>query len=190
MSKADISPTPIRSRRAVLGGIAVAAALPIAGATIAATSTTEIPTPDGFERVLDHQGRTWLKADGMPDPAFALIAEKRAADVAHNNAIDGQGEFDGRGDFRSDAAIEAQDNSEAACHLANEVDWKLATIPPTTLAGVAAVLRFANLIEDEGGEWPHTDTIGPDGWHYKLRATMAAAIEGLVSAQVGKAAAS
>jgi hypothetical protein len=26
-------------------------------------------------------------------------------------------------------------------------------------------------------EWPATDTIGPEGWHYQLRATMAAAIE-------------
>jgi hypothetical protein len=51
------------------------------------------------------------------------------------------------------------------------IDWRLATTPPTTLAGVAAVLRFANEIEDAGGEWPNTDAIGPDGWHYQLRAT-------------------
>ena len=36
MSKADISPTPIRSRRAVLAGIAVTAALPISGPAAAA----------------------------------------------------------------------------------------------------------------------------------------------------------
>ena len=114
------------------------------------------------------------------DPAFALIAEKLAADVAHENAIDAQGEFDGRRDHSSDAAIEAQENSGAACHYVNEVDWRLAYTPPTTLAGVAAVLRFANEIEDAGLEWPHTDTIGPDGWHYQLRATMAAAIEALI----------
>jgi hypothetical protein len=42
----------------------------------------------------------------------------------------------------------------------NSVDWKLATTPPATLAGVAAVLRFANEIEDGGMEWPDTDTIG------------------------------
>jgi hypothetical protein len=124
---------------------------------------------------------------GAPDPAFALIAEKLAADVAHCEAIDAQGEIEGRGDFRSDAAIEAQDNSEDACHLVNEVDWKLATTPPTTLAGVAAVLRFANEIEDAGLEWPDTDAIGPDGWHYQLRASMAAAVEALIKAQAGKA---
>jgi hypothetical protein len=51
---------------------------------------------------------------------------------------------------------------------------------PTTLAGVAAVLRLANEIEDAGGEWPNTDTIGSEGWHYQLRATMAAAIEAII----------
>jgi len=63
----------------------------------------------------------------------------------------------------------------------------LANTPPTTLAGVAAVLRFANEIEDAGGDWPDTDTIGAEGWHYQLRATMAAAVEALIKAQVGKA---
>jgi hypothetical protein len=121
------------------------------------------------------------------DPAFALIAEKLAADVAHCEAIDAQAEFDGRGDYSSDAAIEAQDNSEDACNVAHEADWKLATTPPTTLAGVAAVLRFANKIEDDGNEWPDTDAVGSEGWHYQLRATMAAAIEALMNAQAGKA---
>jgi hypothetical protein len=121
------------------------------------------------------------------DAAFTLIAEKRAADVAHDKAIDTYGEFDNRRDRSSDAAIEAQENSAAACHFANEVDWKLATTIPTTLAGVAAVLRFANQIEDEGGEWPDTDAIGPEGWHYQLRATMAAALEALLKAQGAKA---
>jgi hypothetical protein len=124
---------------------------------------------------------------GALDPAFALIAEKRAADIAHCEAIDVQGEFEGRGDFRSPAVIEARESSAAACHYAYEVDWKLATTLPTTIAGVAAVLRFANEIEDGGNEWPDTDTIGPDGWHYQLRATMAAAIEALTKAQAGKA---
>jgi hypothetical protein len=49
------------------------------------------------------------------------------------------------------------------------------------------MLRFANEIEDAGGEWPHTDTIGRDGWHYQLRATMAEAIETLIRVQAGKA---
>jgi hypothetical protein len=121
------------------------------------------------------------------DPAFALIAEKLAADVAHCKAIDAWAEFDERDDSSSAAAIEAEDNCGAACHLVNEVDWKLATTLPTTIAGVAAVLRFANEMEGAGLEWPDTDTIGPDGWHYQLRATMAAAIEALIEERAGKA---
>lgn len=39
------------------------------------------------------------------------------------------------------------------------------------------MLRFANEIEDAGLEWPSTDTIGAEGWHHQLWATMAAAIE-------------
>jgi hypothetical protein len=52
---------------------------------------------------------------------------------------------------------------------------------------VAAVLQFANEHEDAGGEWPYTDAIGPDGWHYQLRATMAAAIEALIKVPAGRA---
>jgi hypothetical protein len=74
-----------------------------------------------------------------------------------------------------------------AAIVVSEADWRLATTPPTTLPGVAAVLRFANEIEDGGMEWPGTDTVGADGWHYQLRATTAAAIENLIDAQAGKA---
>ena len=63
----------------------------------------------------------------------------------------------------------------------------IATTVPTSMAGVAAVLRYANEWEDVGGEWPNTDKIGPDGWHYQLRATMAAAIEALIAIEAGKA---
>jgi hypothetical protein len=118
------------------------------------------------------------------DPAFALIAEKLAADVTHLKEIYSQDEAEKRFGHGSDEAWDAAENSEAACHFANEVDWKLANTPPATLAGVAAVLRFANEIEDRGMEWPDTDTIGPDGWHYQLRATMATAIEALTEKEV------
>jgi hypothetical protein len=117
-----------------------------------------------------------------PDPVFALIAEKRAADAAHCEAIDAEDKAEEHGI----GLDEASDRSWAACHAVHAIDWKLATMPPTTLAGVAAVLRFANEHEDAGGEWPNTDAVGPDGWHYQLRATMAAAIEALIKAPAGK----
>jgi hypothetical protein len=118
-----------------------------------------------------------------PDPVFGLIADKRAADVAHCEAIDAEEEAEEHGI----GLDEASDRSLAACHAVNAIDWKLATTPPTTLAGGAAVLRFANEIEDGGMEWPNTDAVGREGWHYQLRATMAAAIEALIMAPAGKA---
>jgi len=122
-----------------------------------------------------------------PDPAFALIADKRAAHIAHGEAIDAQDEAEGRYGIHSDEASEADDCCLAACHAVHAIDWKLATTLPTTLAGVAAVLRFANEIEDGGMEWPNTDAIGPEGWHYQLRATMAAAVKALINVPAGKA---
>ncbi len=120
----------------------------------------------------------------LSDPAFALIADKRAMDIAQGEAIDAQEEAEGRYGIRSDEASEADDRCEAAYRAVNAIDWRLATTPPMTLAGIAAVLRFANEHEDAGGEWPNTDAVGPDGWHYQLRATMAAAIEALVGKAV------
>jgi hypothetical protein len=127
---------------------------------------------------------------GIPtsvDPVFALIAEKLAADVAHCEAIDAQDEAESDDGYDPDAVDEAWQRCCDACGVVNKADWRLATTLPTTLAGVAAVLRFANEVEDAGNEWPNTDTVGPDGWHYQLRATMAAAIEALINAQGGKA---
>ena len=118
------------------------------------------------------------------DPAFALIAAHRAAEVAHIEVIEAQDEAETKYGIRSDEAFEARDRSAAMCDEVNAICWKLATIPPTTLAGVAAVLRFANEVEDAGRDWPATDTIGPDGWHYQLRATMAAAVEALIKTPV------
>ena len=121
------------------------------------------------------------------DPAFMLIAEKLAADVAHCAAIDAQDEAESDEERDPDAVEEAFQRCCVACTVVNEADWGLATTPPTTLAGVAAVLRFANEIEDGGMEWPATDTVGPEGWHYQLRATMAAAVEALIKGSAGKA---
>jgi hypothetical protein len=121
------------------------------------------------------------------DPAFALIAAKLAADIAHCEAIDAQGEAESGSGFGSDVAWEASERCGVACWAVFEADWRLASTRPTTLAGVAAVLRFANEIEDAGMEWPGTDTIGTEGRHYRLRATLAAAIEALIATEAGKA---
>jgi hypothetical protein len=164
------------TRRRFLAVAAVASA--VSAGTLAAAAAMDPSVPAAVTSTPRHS---------RPDPAFALIAEKLAADVAHGVAIDAQDEAEDQHGDNSDEAFEAAENCEAACHLVNEVDWRLATTQPTTIAGVAAVLRFANEIEDGGMEWPATDAIGPEGWHYQLRATMAAALEALINAQGAKA---
>lgn len=148
------SPKPAEglSRRNMLGALAMLPAV-LPAATAAATSA---------------------------DPIFAMIEAKRAADLAHGDAITMQDRADTQFGFDSDEAFEADERCEAACHAAHDAAWKVATTVPTTLAGVAAILRFANQHEDEGFEWPDTDTIGSEGWHYQLRATMAEALEAII----------
>ena len=162
------APIP-QSRRGFLGRAVTVLA---AGTGLNATAIISKPTPTGVAVPI---------ATAEHDPAFVRIAEKLAADAAHCKAIDEQDEADVEHGFDSQAAWDANERCEAACHAVNKADWLLATTRPTTLAGVAAVLRFANAIEDGGMEWPGTDTIGSDGWHYQLRATMAAAIEALIT---------
>src|SRR5229473_686783 len=70
----------------------------------------------------------------LSDPAFVLIADKRAADIAHGKAIDAEEEAEEHGI----GLDEAYDRCSAACHAAQAIYWKLATTLPTTLAGVAA----------------------------------------------------
>jgi hypothetical protein len=120
-----------------------------------------------------------------PDPVLALIAAHRAAEVAHCDVVDAQAEAETRYGIRSDEAREAADRSGAMCDEVNAIAWRLATTPPTTFAGVAAVLRFANEVEDAGGDWPDTDTIGREGWHYQLRAIMAQALETIIRQAAG-----
>ncbi len=157
------------TRRRFLAVAAVASAVG-AGTLAAAARAPDVP-----------QAVT-MPWSSRPDPAFVLIADKRAADIAHGGAIGAEEEAEEHGI----GLDEASDRCSAACHAVNAIDWKLATTPPTTLAGIAAVLRFANEHEDAGGEWPNTDEIGAEGWHCKLRATMAAAVEALIKVPAGK----
>jgi hypothetical protein len=77
----------------------------------------------------------------------------------------------------------AEDRVEQLCDSCQELGWALANTMPTSMAGVAAVLRYANEFEDGGEEWPHTDTIGADGWHYQLRQSAARALETILTSR-------
>jgi hypothetical protein len=71
----------------------------------------------------------------------------------------------------------ADERVEQLCQSCQELAWAIATTVPTSMAGIAAVLRYANEWEDDGEEWPDTDTIGSEGWHYQLRQTLAEALD-------------
>jgi hypothetical protein len=151
------SPRPAEglSRRGVLAGLAI---LPVA-----------------------HPVTGWATTE---DPVFDAIAKKRAADVAHDNACGELNDAELRYGVGSDEAEDVFVRGGPACDAAQEAAWELARVQPTTLAGVLAVLRFGNELEDRGMEWPDTDTIGRQGWHYQFRATMATAIEVIARQEV------
>lgn len=77
----------------------------------------------------------------------------------------------------------ADDRVGQLCDSCQELGWTLANTMPTSMAGVAAVLRYANEFEDGGEEWPYTDTIGRDGWHYQLRQSAARALETILTSR-------
>jgi hypothetical protein len=75
----------------------------------------------------------------------------------------------------------AVDRIAQLCDSCQELAWTLANTMPTSMTDIAAVLRYANEFEDRGEEWPDTDPVGSDGWHYQLRQSAARALEMLLS---------
>ena len=74
----------------------------------------------------------------------------------------------------------ADERVEQLRRASDEIAWALATRAPTSAAGVAAVLRYANEYEDDGDNW-NIDTVQSEEWHYQLRQTAAKALETLIS---------
>src|SRR5579864_2069349 len=104
MSKANISTTPIRSRRAVLAGIAASTAMPSA-----------------------------LLAMAAPDPIYAAIERHKAAGAAWDEVVSVRANYDEADDDETqrlqDAAAEAWEPCEqAAIDLLNTAPTTLAGI--------------------------------------------------------------
>jgi hypothetical protein len=87
------------------------------------------------------------------NPIFALIEAKRAADIALHAALDVLNEAERRYGVGSDEEQAVYDDIERPCHAAFDAAESLASTPPTTLAGVLAVLKFVTEIDDKG-DWP------------------------------------
>jgi hypothetical protein len=72
------------------------------------------------------------QAAAEPDPIFALIEKYREAFDQHGAALD----------------AEDEDQSTLACHAQAKAAQELCHTPPTTLAGLAAVLSFVINVHD------------------------------------------
>jgi hypothetical protein len=120
MAKADsvlstpLTNTPVdTTRRRFLAVAAVASA--VSAGTLAAAAAMDPSVPAAVT----------MPRHSTPDPAFALIAEKLAADAAHGVAIDAQDEAEGADGSGSDAAEETFQRRCVACGVVNEADWRL-----------------------------------------------------------------
>jgi hypothetical protein len=109
-----------------------------------------------------------------PDPIFALIEAKRAADIAHLASLGALNEAARGYGIGSDEEQAAYDDSELPCHAAFDAAWSLASTPPSTLAGVLAMLKFVKEIDDQG-QWPEDM-----GLEQQLLASTATAIETII----------
>jgi hypothetical protein len=105
-----------------------------------------------------------------PDPVFALIAAKRAADVAHGSAIDVQDAADAQYGHDAQQAWKADEACEEACHRAMDAPCQLARTAPTKLRG----LSLCFCLQASNGLTPM------QLWHRQLRATMAVALETII----------
>jgi hypothetical protein len=138
------------TRRSVLGTAAgAAAALAAAGASpmAAAAGATELPPPDGFERVLDHQGRVWFKADGMPDPIYAAIERHKETAAIWDTAVtasSGFNDFDTTDEQRRQRDL-VEDAEHAAWQACDQAGIDLVTTEPTTPAGIIAAIRHVQI---------------------------------------------
>jgi hypothetical protein len=101
--------TPVDTTRRRFLTVAAGASIAGAGSLAAAAMAPDVP-----QAVTVPMSSLPVPAT-LPDPAFALIADKRAAaDIAHGEAIDAQDEAEGRYAIRSDEASEADDRCGAA----------------------------------------------------------------------------
>jgi hypothetical protein len=139
--------------------LTVAAAGAAAIATAAPAAAAQAIPPDGFERVLDHQGRVWFKADGMPDPIYAAIERHKAAGAIWEAAVTMRSRFRDGPKMNAEQRRQCQllDDAEAdAWEPCEQTGFELVTTKPTTHAGMVAAIRYIRIqMRDDGTFMPH-----------------------------------
>ena len=142
----DDTPSRMTRRGAILTlGTAIAAtAVPLA---IAAPTTSD-PI---FERIEAHRKAEahFSEASGLPDAVWIM-----------------NGHRDGPEYEAAEAKVAAAEEAGTAAA------WNLLDYPPTTLAGVIALLRYSHEYCVPGQCWP-------DGWEHELHATLADALQAI-----------
>jgi hypothetical protein len=175
MSKADHCTTPIRSRRAVLAGLASAAALPIAAA---------LPT----------------NAEQSADPIFAIIDKHQAATTVWKEAVRVEFAYEkNRPEVEAMDPVERetyqstfdslQETTEDASDQMHEASVDLLNNPPSSLAGIAALCEYVGpqLDDDEHNlpdeiEWEDGTQSTPSGaFANAISSAVAAMVKGRVT---------
>jgi hypothetical protein len=130
-----------------------------------------------------------MEADATTDPIFALIEKHREADAAHGLACRAMDEIQAKlmaskkGNWATDADYEAADDAaQEAAELSTKAAWDLIDNPPTTPAGVVALLRYATEHGYRVG-WPDGEE-GEPAWERDLHLALADALEQMARASV------
>jgi hypothetical protein len=139
-----------------------------------------------------------IASHGGPDPIFAAIEAHKAARAVVYSACDdisaaereiGPGKISEARKSGNAAQLERCEDALSAAHDAEvEAACVLVTICPTTLAGVLALLEYANAADTDGEGWPshlyeddETSTHSRS-WHSFLIDRLAEALPGIVGA--------
>jgi hypothetical protein len=100
-------------------------------------------------------------APAAVDPIFALIENHREQHAAHGIACEGNNDRE----------------TDRARNATYTLAMRLVKAPATTLAGVAAVLRYGHEFVRAGNEWPNWLNNAAFDWSANLNKSAAAAIE-------------
>jgi hypothetical protein len=88
--------------------------------------------------------------------------------------------------YRTEFGVdEAERRNSEACHAAADAAWRILDVPPTTVAGVAALVHYALEGHDHGrGEWPDRDARKDEDewsdyvdWEWDMMKTVALALD-------------
>ena len=142
------------------------------GVALAGAATPTLPASDAaFALIATHQKAFARLNETIADIARLEhdIPEDRRQEWAPEDRDEGIGLND---DPRWTAALDAHN---AAIDAETAAAWVIAHTQPATIAGAAALLRYAADYEERGDTWP--DAEGDEGWHAAFHGSLAAALE-------------